>query len=141
QTLYALALVQFERGEADLGQHTLQQARELVVSIIADVPESMRANFTSHRACLALFSALEASAAGQLPRRLCLDGRSIELSEPALVGGALRPRAEEAIDAAAAEIRAHYEHIIGGDPKLLQIFQRVERVAASDSTVLILGES
>ena len=37
--------------------------------------------------------------------------------------------------------RCSFENIIGDDPKMLQIFEQIEKVAPTDSTVLLCGES
>lgn len=37
--------------------------------------------------------------------------------------------------------RGHFGHIVGETPQILEVFQKVEKVAATESTVLIYGES
>ncbi|MBA2661803.1 MAG: sigma 54-interacting transcriptional regulator [Bradymonadaceae bacterium] len=59
-----------------------------------------------------------------------------------IVGGLGVPAAIEAPrDAAFIKWRSRYEAIVGEDPRLHQIFRFVDRVASSDTMVLITGES
>jgi transcriptional regulator with GAF, ATPase, and Fis domain len=73
---------------------------------------------------------------GQIP-----GGFSLEADEVPQQQEPVAPQRGHARDAAFIKWRSRFVDIIGEDPRLHQAFRFVDRVASSDTTVLILGES
>lgn len=86
----------------------------------------------------------------RLEKSIPTEYRTLYLSKPALARATALVNGEGGIASASAALRprstsapwrAKYANIIGDAPELLDVLRLVERVAATDSTVLILGDS
>ncbi|MBI2372842.1 MAG: sigma 54-interacting transcriptional regulator [Deltaproteobacteria bacterium] len=112
-------------GDPDSAKAHLLAADRIRKELAKELPEELRPTFFASRAQLDLERALE-DADGTHRKR-------IESSRSPVDGA--RPRARS------PEWDRRYSGLIGHSPKLLKVFHILDRVARSDSTVLILGES
>ena len=124
------------RAQALLAQQEREESARVVQVVLSEivvhasrVPVSLRAEFLSirlHQQVVALAQELEVALPDEFAER-----------EQPLVS----PEEELPRDAAWVKWREQYSHIVGESTRLLQIFKVIDRVANSDTTMLLLGES
>jgi transcriptional regulator with GAF, ATPase, and Fis domain/lipopolysaccharide biosynthesis regulator YciM len=98
----------------------------------SEIPQAHRAEFFAvplHQELVELMGELK----GEVPEEF-----EIAADEPAPVA---QPEAPVTDDPAFVRWRSRYKEIIGEDPRLHQLFRVIDRVAESDSPVLLQGES
>jgi transcriptional regulator with GAF, ATPase, and Fis domain len=126
QARYYLALVAQQQGRRAEAGRLLSEAATMEERIRATVPAEFRALLGDQPARIALRQALHGGASGA--RAVALLGR-----DGARVGGEEKERE--------LHLRWRYGGIIGAHRRMQQVYDYVERVATTDTTVLIQGES
>jgi transcriptional regulator with GAF, ATPase, and Fis domain/tetratricopeptide (TPR) repeat protein len=131
-----LAQVLRRLGREEEAARLLAARADEIVARAERVPAALRAEFMRLPLHGRVVEALEA-AGGAVPVAL-REAHRAPLSAPP---GAQATPAAPVRDAAWQRWRSQFGSIVGDSPRLHQIFRVVERVAASDASVLVLGES
>ena len=120
----ALALAYRGKGQPARGMEHLEGAGQVIESVAAQLPVELRQAYSG---------APQRTAVDRELRRLREDlGLVPQAPEPTPV---TRPVVE------ASELRRRYSRMVGESPRLHRVFSVLDRVARTDSTVLLLGES
>jgi transcriptional regulator with GAF, ATPase, and Fis domain len=114
-----------ERGQEAVAQRHLSAARARIEALAQRVPKALREEFAALPERRRVYALLEQAAKGRTPARRPVVARALRLPD----GGRF------------AAWRQRYSRMIGENPKLLQLFRMVDKVADSDSTILIQGDS
>jgi sigma-54 specific flagellar transcriptional regulator A len=142
----AMGLALVTRGQREGGRLHLMTAKSLQEAVAAELPAELRASFLALDLQRQVASALERlerpERAAPAPQdRATLDARPRAVepvpSEPSPVARGSNPPPA----ARSSDWEKKYAALIGSSPKLFRVFHILDRVAASESTVLILGES
>jgi len=121
-----LALALAACGDHDEALAMARSTADLVRSLAERVPQPLRATYLGERMRARVFDVLDALENGDTPTL----ERGVDVAAPSTRSGE-----------SYAKWRERYANIVGEDSRLVQIFSLVDRVSASDSTVLIQGES
>ncbi|MDX9723422.1 MAG: sigma 54-interacting transcriptional regulator [Myxococcota bacterium] len=119
ELLHDLALLHFALGQERRAHEELDRARLLFAEVSAAVPESLRARFAEKTSSRLFLASLDAVSTGRNPH------------SPQLCAPTTQPVTDTAWSNA----------FIGNDERLIEVLHRVQLIAESESSVLILGES
>jgi transcriptional regulator with GAF, ATPase, and Fis domain/tetratricopeptide (TPR) repeat protein len=127
--LWRLGVVRWTLGDRAGTLQALVEAVETIEQLAAELPRGLRAGYREAPSRRAVHEALRRVRAGLPPQRPASD----------------KPRDTPAMRRAESEWQAswgeRYPDIIGRSPTLFPLFKTLDRVAGSDSMVLIRGES
>jgi transcriptional regulator with GAF, ATPase, and Fis domain len=143
----AMGLALVARGQREGGRLHLMTAKSLQEAVAAELPAELRASFLALDLQRQVVDALERLERPERPtappvERATLEARAPSFTEPTpsepspAARGSIPPPATRSSD-----WEKKYAALIGSSPKLFRVFHILDRVAASESTVLILGES
>ena len=139
QSQYELARVCRELGRREEAKLFAAEAVAELEALCAHVPTALRDRFMHmHRRLVRLQRALEGGTPTVLPEpattRQTLEGEDGAEGRPVI-------RIGEPLPVDIREWRERYGRIVGRDRRLLHLFRMVDKVAESDSTVLLIGPS
>jgi DNA-binding NtrC family response regulator/tetratricopeptide (TPR) repeat protein len=145
--LLLAALVLWGRTLADAGDvvgaaSALDRARAVDQALCRNVPEEANSTWTERpvRAELVALSA-RLAAHGSGPSASLADGGERSAPSRTPPAGTVRPRPEGHDDRAAGKWTRKYPNIVGNSAAIGQVLRMLDKVASSDTTVLVRGES
>ncbi len=127
-----LGRAHFAAGQLETARMHIMAAHEIQSAVAEELPEDLRAKFLAARSQTAVREAMAELEGRPAPRpRIERTERTIAISAPPPAARTERT----------PEWRQKYAAIVGGSSKLNRVFHILDRVAASEGTVLIYGES
>ena len=135
---FLLGRVCYSLGREREARLHVRRAQQIVATMTERIPEALRERFEETdevRSLVRLARALERGHPFDLEEVPAPAPEVPEVPAPGVV------RIGEPGGAPFRRWRARYEEIIGEDPKLHHVFRIIDKVAASDSTMLLMGES
>jgi transcriptional regulator with GAF, ATPase, and Fis domain len=121
----ALAEHLLASGQEDVAQRHLADAKTRLEALAGRVPKALREEFAASPARRRVYALLDEASQARAPARRPVAPRALRLPD----GGRF------------AAWRQRYSRIIGENPRLLQLCRMIDKVADSDSTILIQGQS